>query len=75
MTQQLTINSLRDLFHVLDASWTVYRRKNGSIGCQPTSKAGVHNVGLAVAAGGKVLADVSGVSRREAILGVKRSGR
>jgi hypothetical protein len=65
--RRLTVNELDDSFLVADASWVVYRRRDGSVGIQPATRRGLANVAACRRAGGRVILRVQGVSRREAL--------
>jgi hypothetical protein len=71
---ELGRQDLREMFHVADAEWWVYRRKNGSVGVQPPTKRGERNYRRAVRDGAADLGKVTGVSLKEAAAAAKRIG-
>ena len=75
----LTIDSLRDTFHVSDAGWFVCQTGRGRLALFPSREVGKRrtnvgrvNVANVVAAGGRLVATVTGVSGKEALVAAKR---
>jgi hypothetical protein len=69
---ELGRQDLREMFHVTEAEWLLYRRKDGSIGVQSPTKRGERNYQKALKAGATPLGKVKGVSRKEAVAAAKK---
>lgn len=70
--RELGVSDLKEMFHAEDTEWHLYKRKNGTVGIQAPTKAGLHNVEQAVEKGAARLGTARGVSRRGAIKAAKK---
>ena len=75
----LTLGHLRDTFRVSDAGWFVCQTGRGRLALFPSREVGKRrtnvgrvNVANVVAAGGRLVATVTGVSGKEALVAARR---
>jgi hypothetical protein len=71
--RELGIKDLREMFHVDEAAWLLYRWPNGRVAGQPDTKRGKRNLELALKEGAVNIGRATGVSLKCALAAAKKS--